>query len=72
MEKTVDILSEVFQDILSIDYGSDRTFKQQMDDFYEVVRKWGIKQGNWTKNGSRICNTYWLMVKNQKIMKRKR
>lgn len=42
--------------------GADMTRKQAMSKFYKIMQKHGIKQGEWTEDGGRICNNFeWTM-----------
>jgi hypothetical protein len=50
-------LNEVYKDILAIKITVDDSHKTTMGKFYDVMRKWGICQGTWSKNGNgRILN----------------
>jgi len=55
-------LNEIYRDILGIEVKSTDSFKSLTNKFYEVMRKWGIKQGTWSEDGSIcICNAEWNM-----------
>lgn len=55
-------LGKVYQDIMSINITGNDSFKSSLDKFYEVMRKHGICQGEWTENGSRrVCNPEWTL-----------
>lgn len=66
-------LQKIYEDILAIKISEKDNFKSCMNKFYDVMRKWGIKQGEWTENGSRLINNAeWNMCfqifKNHKIL----
>lgn len=66
-------LGEIYKDIIGIKIDAKDSFKSSMNKFYAVMRKWGIKQGEWTDHGSRVVNTAeWNMCfqvfKNHKIL----
>lgn len=57
-------MSAVGRDIMNIKIDMDRTFNETMNDFYDIMRKHGIKQG--TRNGNAITlnNFEWTMCFN--------
>lgn len=66
-------LSEIYNDITGIKLNPTDSLITLMNKFYDVMRKHGIKQGNWTENGSRtICTAEWNfcfnLFKNHKIL----
>lgn len=65
-------LGQVYADILSIEIKESDSFESSMNKFYEVMRKWGICQGEWSENGRTINTPEWNMCfavfKNHKIM----
>ena len=65
-------LNKIYNDLLSIKITENDSFKSSMDKFYEVMRKWGICQGTWSKNGRLVANAEWNMCyqtfKNHKIL----
>ena len=49
-------LNKVFTDIISININKDDSFESSLNKFYEVMRKHGICQGEWSINGRTVCN----------------
>lgn len=54
-------LQAIYNDINSIKIDIKDSFLSCMQKFYAVMRKWGIKQGTWTKNGRSVCSAEWNM-----------
>ncbi len=62
-QEFIDKLSALAKDIIIFNsYGNkhkELTRKQELNAFYKIMRKHGIKQGKWNRNGSgRICNNF--------------
>ncbi len=58
---TAETLSLVYKDILAIKIEERTTIQKIADQFYEVMRKYGIKQGTWIENGlgRAVANPEW-------------
>jgi hypothetical protein len=55
-------LDEIYCDIIHIKVKPTDSFESLLKKFYAVMRKWGIKQGTWSDNGSRcVNNAEWNM-----------
>lgn len=74
-EKKIDIknLGNIYKDILNIEVKVTDSFKSLLDKFYDVMRKWGIKQGIWNEFGGRSINNpewsmCWEVFKSHKIL----
>lgn len=56
-------LAEIYKDLQDIKIEPTDSFQSSLDKFYSVMRKWGVKQGTWTKGGGRLCdNPEWSML----------
>lgn len=57
-------LDAIYRDIIGIEVKITDSFETLLNKFYEVMRKWGIKQGTWSEegNGNRtMINAEWNM-----------
>ena len=66
-------MGDVLKDLNDITIYHKDSIETLMNKFYAIMRKWGICQGEWTENGSRICaNPEWVLCweyfKNMKIL----
>ena len=57
-------LGKVYSDILSIKIEMSDSFETSLNKFYDVMRKHGICQGTWSKNGRTVSNAEWIMCYN--------
>src|SRR5687768_3944523 len=57
-------LGELFQDIRTINVTFNSTRQEQLNEFYKIMKKWGICQGTWTEGGGRsVANYEWTLCK---------
>lgn len=64
MKTGIELMRAVAKDIITFNTKrKDYTHKQEMAIFYRIMRKHGIKEGEWSKTGNgRICNNFeWTM-----------
>jgi hypothetical protein len=54
-------LANIYKDIQNIEIKPTDSFKTSLNKFYAVMRKWGIKQGEWSENGRTVVNAEWNM-----------
>lgn len=59
-------LNKIYKDLLNIKITKKDSFETSMKKFYAVMRKWGICQGTYDKNGNGILvnNPEWNMCFN--------
>lgn len=64
MNKNIEFMSQVAKDIIDATQSvKGKNQKQLRKVFYEIMRKYGIKQGTWTKGktGRLVNNPEWVM-----------
>lgn len=54
-------INNIYNDIIEIEIDENDSFKTSLNKFYDVMRKWGICQGNWSGNGRTCCTAEWNM-----------
>ena len=61
-EQVIEKMREVAKDIITCKITRDMSHEQCMKKFYSIMRKHGIKQGEWTEGGGRTTNNFeWTM-----------
>lgn len=57
-------LNVIYKELNGIKVEENDTIKMLFDKFYDIMRKWGICQGEWNGNGRTISNAEWVICHN--------
>jgi hypothetical protein len=55
------IMENVAKEIIELKFKPDDTLQQCLNNFYKIMRKYGIKHGKKENNGIRMTNFEWTM-----------
>jgi hypothetical protein len=62
MTTVIEFMSNVAKEIIDIKPDSEKTMSDLWNEFYDIMRKYGIKQGTKTPQGGCLCNnSEWTM-----------
>jgi hypothetical protein len=56
-------IGQIVREIHAIKITGDTTLNMVLKEFYDVMRKHGIKEGTWSENGRTICNGEWIVFR---------
>jgi hypothetical protein len=60
----IEFMNEISSDIIAIKPDNDKSISDLWNEFYDVMRKYGIKQGTKSGNGILTNNFEWTMCVN--------
>ena len=62
-KKEIKFMAKVAKEIILVEFPNKTTMFQVRKKFYEIMRKYGIKEGTENGNGRSVCNYEWTMCK---------
>lgn len=54
-------MKEIAKEIIEIKFKQEDTIQDCMDNFYQIMHKYNIKEGTATENGRTVANYDWTM-----------